>query len=142
MRRARSLHAECGRTRVGSRRTGGLRLAAALSVLAAIGLILTLAALPALAQDPSLSAGSTKPKSSFPKQPGGMFGPAPKIDQAQPLYLQADQLLYDTKSSRVIALPWPPRDHVKGRTAQVRLAGFGTTKGSQLYCGQADVEEV
>ena len=32
-----------------------------------------------------------------------MFGPAPKVDQAQPLYLQADQLLYDTKSNRVIA---------------------------------------
>ena len=32
-----------------------------------------------------------------------MFGPTPKIDQAQPLYLQADQLLYDTKSNRVIA---------------------------------------
>jgi len=27
----------------------------------------------------------------------------PKIDKAQPLYLQADQLLYDTKSNRVIA---------------------------------------
>jgi LPS-assembly protein len=32
-----------------------------------------------------------------------MFGPAPKIDRAQPLYMQADQLIYDTKSSRVIA---------------------------------------
>ena len=30
-------------------------------------------------------------------------GPKPKIDSAQPLYLQADQLLYDTKNSRVIA---------------------------------------
>ncbi len=32
-----------------------------------------------------------------------MLGPTPKIDKAQPLYLQADQLLYDTKSNRVIA---------------------------------------
>jgi LPS-assembly protein len=41
--------------------------------------------------------------SSFPQKPGGMFGPAPHIDQAQPLYMQADQLLYDTKNNRVIA---------------------------------------
>ncbi len=32
-----------------------------------------------------------------------MFGPSPKIDRAQPLYLQADQLIYDTKGNRVIA---------------------------------------
>jgi LPS-assembly protein len=40
---------------------------------------------------------------TFPGQPGAMFGPTPKIDQAQPLYMQADQLLYDTQHSRVIA---------------------------------------
>ncbi len=45
--------------------------------------------------------GTTPRKSSFPKK--DLFGPPPKIDQAQPLYLQADQLLYDTKNSRVIA---------------------------------------
>jgi LPS-assembly protein len=54
-------------------------------------------------QDPSLRLPTVGPKSSFPKQPGGMFGPAPKIDRAQPLYLQADQLIYDTKGNRVIA---------------------------------------
>ncbi len=32
-----------------------------------------------------------------------MFGPKPKIDRAQPLYMQADQLIYDTKGNRVIA---------------------------------------
>ena len=32
-----------------------------------------------------------------------MFGPKPKIDRAQPLYMQADQLIYDTKANRVIA---------------------------------------
>jgi LPS-assembly protein len=76
----------------------------ALGSLATLALLI-LASLPSLAQDPSLYIGNGPPRqqSSFAKQPGGMFGPAPKIDQAQPLYLQADQLLYDTKSSRVIA---------------------------------------
>ena len=32
-----------------------------------------------------------------------MFGTKPKIDRAQPLYMQADQLIYDTKGNRVIA---------------------------------------
>ena len=32
-----------------------------------------------------------------------MFGPSPKVDRAQPLYMQADQLVYDTKNNRVIA---------------------------------------
>ena len=57
---------------------------------------------PAAAQDPSIVA-SPGSNSSFPKRQGGIFGPAPKIDRAQPLYLQADQLLYDTKNNRVIA---------------------------------------
>ena len=55
-----------------------------------------------MAQDPSLRLPQV-PKSSFPKTPGGIFGPKPKIDRAQPLYMQADQLIYDTKSNRVIA---------------------------------------
>ncbi len=42
-------------------------------------------------------------KSSFPKKPGGILGARPNIDRAAPLYLQADQLLYDTKNNRVIA---------------------------------------
>ena len=104
MRRTRIPHAKCGSTRVGSRRIGGLRLTPALALLATVALVLTVAALPSAAQDPSATIlGITQPKSSFPKTPGGPFGPAPKIDKAQPLYMQADQLLYDTKSSRVIA---------------------------------------
>ena len=39
----------------------------------------------------------------FAKKQGGILGPTPNIDSAQPLYLQADQLLYDTKNNRVIA---------------------------------------
>jgi LPS-assembly protein len=104
MRRARKLHAECGSTRVCSRHMCRRQRTFALGSLATLALLI-LASLPSLAQDPSLYIGNGPPRqqSSFAKQPGGMFGPAPKIDQAQPLYLQADQLLYDTKSSRVIA---------------------------------------
>src|SRR5882762_3382064 len=104
MRRARIPHARCGSTRVCSRRKGGLRLTYALALLATVAVVLTVASLPSIAQDPSLSIGKgTPPKTSFPKNPGGIFGPKPNIDRAQPLYLQADQLLYDTKNSRVIA---------------------------------------
>src|SRR5262245_48858494 len=99
MRRARIPHPPCGSTRACSRLFGGLRLASALALLATIAVLLTLA--PSNAQDPSLMIGNPKPKSSFPKK--DIFGPPPKIDQAQPLYLQADQLLYDTKNGRVIA---------------------------------------
>jgi LPS-assembly protein len=42
-------------------------------------------------------------ESAFPKTPGGVFGAAPKMDKALPLYLQGDQLIYDTKGNRVIA---------------------------------------
>src|SRR5262245_1366783 len=55
---------------------------------------------------PDLSSGPfakspTAPKSSFAKKP--MFGPAPKIDKAAPIYLQTDRLVYDDKNNRVIA---------------------------------------
>src|SRR6476659_485142 len=103
MRRARIPHAACGSTRACSRPRGGLRLAYVLALLAALALVLTFAA-PSVAQDPSLTVGGAPSKSSsFPKSPGGILGPTPKIDKAQPLYLQADQLLYDTKNNRVIA---------------------------------------
>src|SRR6478672_5724918 len=103
MRRARIPHAACGSTRACSRPRGGLRLAYVFALLAALALVLTFAA-PSVAQDPSLTVGGAPSKSSsFPKSPGGILGPTPKIDKAQPLYLQADQLLYDTKNSRVIA---------------------------------------
>jgi LPS-assembly protein len=42
-------------------------------------------------------------KSSFPKSKDGIFGPKPKIDRAQPIYLQTDRLVYDDKNNRVIA---------------------------------------
>src|SRR5436190_4470061 len=101
MRRARIPHPPCGSTRVCSRLSGALLLVSALALLTTLAVALTLASVPSSAQDPSLKMGTTPRKSSFPKK--DLFGPPPKIDQAQPLYLQADQLLYDTKNSRVIA---------------------------------------
>ncbi len=56
------------------------------------------------AQDPSISAGPASPPSSFPQQPGGILGgPIQKIDRSKPLYLQGDELIYDTKGNRVRA---------------------------------------
>ena len=42
-------------------------------------------------------------KARSPRRRAACSAPAPKIDRAQPLYLQADQLIYDTKTNRVIA---------------------------------------
>jgi len=56
----------------------------------------------AFAQDPS-SSGSTTGAKSFPKQSGGIFGKRQKVDQAQPLYLQGDQLVYDSQGNKVVA---------------------------------------
>ena len=83
-------------------RTGGAWLLAAL-------VVGTLTVQMASAQDPSMRLpdvfkNTTSPgKSSFPKSKDGMLGPRPKIDRAQPIYLQTDRLVYDEKNNRVIA---------------------------------------
>jgi LPS-assembly protein len=41
--------------------------------------------------------------SAFPKPQGGMFGKPQQLDKSLPLYLQGDELVYDTKGNRVIA---------------------------------------
>ncbi len=59
---------------------------------------------PSLAQDPSLQRAAEHAQKLLPQDsPAASSGQAPKIDRAQPLYMQADQLLYDTKNNRVIA---------------------------------------
>src|SRR5581483_9147157 len=83
MRRAPIPHASCGSAQTGGRRRGGLRLTRALAMALAAALLLTLAALPT--------------------SEGGICAPSPKVDQSQPLCLQADQLLYDSRNNRVIA---------------------------------------
>jgi LPS-assembly protein len=71
---------------------------------AAFALILSLA-VPVQAQRAlNVDGGKTGMNApAFPKTPGGMFGPKPKLDKTQPLHLQGDQLIYDTKNNRVIA---------------------------------------
>ena len=105
MRRALIPHNACGVAPVFGRccrRLGRVSALASLSVLMALLAFMAAHFQSALAQDPSLRIPQV-PKSSFPKTPGGIFGPKPKIDRAQPLYMQADQLIYDTKTNRVIA---------------------------------------
>src|SRR5215510_5128091 len=101
MRRAPIPHDPCGEARVSCRRQRRLGLGRALACIFGAALLLLLSA-PLEAQDPSKATVAPPPK-AFPKQPGGILGPPPKIDRAQPLYLQADQLIYDSKSSRVVA---------------------------------------
>ena len=69
-----------------------------------VGLALALS--PALAQDPTKPSGGTGARSdkpSFPKQKGGIFGKLPEVDNAQPLYLQGDELVYDSTGNKVTA---------------------------------------
>jgi LPS-assembly protein len=103
MRRAPIPHAACGSARAGSRRRDGAELARTLGWLALLCFVAIAAVDRAAAQDPSRYSPTNQRTSSFPTTPGGMLGPPPKIDQAQPLYMQADQLLYDSKNNRVIA---------------------------------------
>ncbi len=57
----------------------------------------------ATAQDPSITTGPVGSSRTFRNSPGGMFGAAPKINTANPLYLQGDELVYDTKGNKVVA---------------------------------------
>jgi LPS-assembly protein len=79
---------------------------------AAVGLSLALAS-PAASQNPSVIAPATTAMpnalkqptvpSAFPKAKNGLLGPIKKIDQTQPLYLQGDELVYDSQGNRIIA---------------------------------------
>ena len=102
MRRAPIPHTACGEARVHGRRRRRLGLGRALVCCLGAAALLLSAHSAVEAQDPSkvVQAPATN---AFPRQQGGIFRPPPKIDQAQPLYLQADQLIYDSQSSRVIA---------------------------------------
>jgi LPS-assembly protein len=94
----------CGGAPICGRPDRGLGLAAVFVLLPAVLLLAASLCAPAHAQTPDLRIPQvTGGKSSFPKTPGGMFGARQKIDRAQPLYMQADQLIYDTKNNRVIA---------------------------------------
>jgi LPS-assembly protein len=92
--------------------SGRLRLSAAVRALVpawvlAFGFAVALAAAnPVAAQSTSSTTGGgllSSSGSAFGKQPGGIFGPQQKVDKTLPLYLQGDELVYDTKGNRVIA---------------------------------------
>ena len=59
----------------------------------------------AQAQNTGLAADNPGSPSSFPaQQSSSVFGgPLQTIDKSQPLYLQGDELIYDTRNNRVIA---------------------------------------
>ena len=108
MRFARIPQTACGDHRV----SNGLHLATWLGRVFAYACLFAAvlsATLPhhAFAQDPSSKAsgqGSGGNTSAFAKPKGGMFGPTQKkFDDKLPLYLQGDQLIYDTKGNRLIA---------------------------------------
>ncbi|MCL4768418.1 MAG: LPS-assembly protein LptD [Hyphomicrobiaceae bacterium] len=96
-----------------------MRRATARHSLAGAGLVALAACLPlatappARAQDATVIAPATtvmpnrleqpKTPSAFPKAKNGLFGPVKKIDQTQPLYLQGDELIYDSQGNRVTA---------------------------------------
>ena len=102
MMREATPHSGCGAASR-CRLAGRQRLSAASVLLFALfALTWLLPNYSASAQGPTLPQPGTVPKtSSFPKQKGGILGPPPKIDRAQPLFVQADHLIYD--KNRVIA---------------------------------------
>jgi LPS-assembly protein len=97
MRRAPKPHVECGATLVCGHRHGWTSCARTLAFAIAAALVVI-----TVISNPLSAAQGSRP-SSFEKKPGGILGPKPNIDRAAPLYMQADQLLYDTKNNRVIA---------------------------------------
>jgi LPS-assembly protein len=83
-------------------RTGGLRLLLALLSGCAVGQSVFAQNADLRLPDIMKNAVPGQGKSAFPSK-DGILGPAPKIDRAQPIYLQTDRLIYDDKSNRVIA---------------------------------------
>jgi LPS-assembly protein len=50
-----------------------------------------------------VGAAPAQAQTAFPKSQDGIFGKPQKLDKTLPLYLQGDELVYDTKGNRVIA---------------------------------------
>ena len=99
MRHTRTPHEGCGRSRGPCRR----RKVAGRERLAVFAILVALFAFgggQAVAQDPSVLAPKTPSASSFGDT---NISPQVKIDRSQPLYLQADELIYDTDGDSVTA---------------------------------------
>lgn len=91
----------------GARERGTARRAiatlAALAFVLTVGLVAPLGtATPAAAQQTRVGVPNGN-QSAFPKLKGGMFGKTQKFDGGLPLHLQADELVYDSEGSKVIA---------------------------------------
>lgn len=92
-------------------RGGGLRRSAfpaAHACVGAIALLCLVICLPSASSHaqglPTVPPSGKSAPSSFPTTPGGPFGGSLQpIDKTQPLYLQGDELIYDTRNNRVIA---------------------------------------
>jgi len=70
-------------------------------MLACMAAVILLGAQNAHAQDPSTLAPSVQGSTAFPHQ--SLVGPSRNIDKSQPLYLQGDELVYDTSGNRIVA---------------------------------------
>lgn len=100
----RGMEQRNGPARPYRRRAAGHRGTSAGALAGVLLLVLMLLPSIARAQDPALQVIQPSSKSSFPQQPGGILGSSPrKIDRAQPLLLNADELVYDSKNNRIIA---------------------------------------
>ncbi len=102
MRVARQPREEANAAAFGSRLRAASRALWAIPRLANAAALACLAVILGAAPDRA-GAQTFGGQTSFAKTPGGMFGERQKLDKAQPLYLQGDQLIYDTKGNRVIA---------------------------------------
>jgi LPS-assembly protein len=91
-------HGEGAALRVVSR-LGSLGLLLRFTARAAFSAALLCVAVPA-----GFAQNTSNQPSSFPRPQGGILGgPVQQVDAKQPLYLQGDELIYDTKGSKVVA---------------------------------------
>ncbi len=113
MRYARTPHAICGDKRASNRpqsvagfgavfaRVVTLVRSSICTARTASAVVLTIAA--ALTCVASIAQAQSSTPSAFPKPKDGIFGTKPELDRALPLYLQADQMIYNNRGDQVIA---------------------------------------
>jgi LPS-assembly protein len=84
-------------------RSTARRLTAGLAAFACAFAVLAAPLAPAARAQNANSAPPSLSGPAFPKPKGGMFGATKKFDDKLPLHLQADELIYDSDGSKVIA---------------------------------------
>lgn len=102
MRRAPLPHVQCGTAQSKDDPRGRASGARALAILAFVLVVATVGTHAAFAQNPSFFNGGLN-SPTFKNTPNAMFGPTPTINKAAPLYMQADDLAYDSGNNRVVA---------------------------------------